>query len=107
MFYGPNHIYRTRGLEIIKNNPNNYKHYHLLESTREEMRKSSAELLFFNKEKIGLTYDMFVNQPNVLSNLINSWVTYAPGFSVKNGVHLSLYAKAVHSLGTEKHKKYV
>ena len=71
------------------------------------MRKNSAELMFFNKDKNGINYDLIANNPNHVSMLINAWSTYNNGFATKNGVHLLLYGKGIHNLGTQKHKKWV
>ena len=72
------------------------------------MRQSSAQLLFFNREKLhDHDYKMFSTNPNAFSLATNGYVTYDPAFSVKHGVHLFLYTKTVHNLGTKKHQKFV
>lgn len=64
-------------------------------------------MLFLNKKMVGLNYDRYLEDPNILSLVSHAMVAYDAGFSIKNGVHIFLYLKTIFNLGTEKHKKFI
>lgn len=71
------------------------------------MREKAAEMLFTTKRLVGLSYDKYLEDPNIMSLLCNAMVTYDAGFSIKNGVHLFLYTKTIFNLGRDVHQKFI
>ncbi len=59
----------------------------------------AAEMIFKTRKLVGLSYDQYLADPNVLTLISNAMVTYDAGFSIKNGVHLFLYTKTLYNLG--------
>ena len=72
----------------------------MLELSRAETREKAAEQIFASKEKIGLTYEDYLKDPNIVSVVSTGFMSYDVGFSVKNGVHFFLYMKTIFNLGT-------
>jgi acyl-CoA oxidase len=64
-------------------------------------------MIFATRKLVGLTYEKYLEDPNILTLVSNAMVTYDAGFSVKNGVHIFLYTKTIFNLGRERHQKFV
>jgi len=54
-----------------------------------------------------MSYDTYVQDPNKLTLICSAFVNYDYGYSVKSGVHIYLYTRALANLGTERHKIYL
>lgn len=61
-------------------------------------------MLFFTKKALNISYDTYQSDPNIVTLTSNAMVMYNAGLSIKNGVHLFLYGKALINLGTEQHQ---
>ncbi|CAD8063787.1 unnamed protein product [Paramecium primaurelia] len=106
IFYGRNWKYRQNLFDIVKNNQHVFKHHHLEESTREEQRYHSFQAMRHFHQKLGVTYDMFLSDPNIVTITSVAMYSFDPAVCVKFGVHFSLYTKTILNLGTDKHKQY-
>jgi len=54
-----------------------------------------------------MTYEKYLEDPNKLTLISSVFVNYDYGYSVKSGVHIFLYTRALANLGTEKHAIYL
>ena len=54
-----------------------------------------------------MTYEKYLEDPNKLTLMCSAFVNYDYGYSVKSGVHIYLYSRALANLGTEKHSVYL
>lgn len=94
-------------INIIENNPHLFHHYHLEESSRQERRQKVAISTFMIRDHIKITLEDYMRDPNILTLVSNAVLFNNLGLSVKNGVHLYLYMKALLNLGTERHQKFI
>lgn len=103
--YGTNYKERQRAFDYIKNNPDDFEHYHLTEADRSHQREKTNKLLLkyinqFDIDKYSRT------NPNKLTLFGNGFTFYDLNLTTKAGVHYSLYIKTIERLGTEKHQDY-
>ena len=57
-------------------------------------------MIFKTMQEVNISFDDYLANPNIVSLLSNAMVMYNAGFSIKNGVHIFLYLKAIFNLGT-------
>ncbi|CAD8091328.1 unnamed protein product [Paramecium sonneborni] len=101
LFYGNNWKYRQKLFDIVKDNQHVFKHQHLEESTREEQRYYSFQAMRHFHQKLGVTYDFFLSDPNIVTITSVAMYSFDPGVFVKFGVHFSLYTKTIRNRQTQ------
>lgn len=74
---------------------------------KEEQRIMTNEIFIKYLKKFPITMDKFENEPWLPTAHVSVLGSYYAPVGTKMGVHLALYCKSIHTLGTEKHRKYV
>lgn len=57
--------------------------------------------------KLGISYEDFLKEPNIVTATSSGMYSYDPAVCVKFGVHFHLYTKTIFNLGTAKHESFL
>lgn len=74
---------------------------------KEEQRVMTNVLMVKFLKRFPVTMEKFENEPWHLTALVSIVGSVYSAVGTKMGVHFSLYCKSIHTLGTEKHRKYL
>lgn len=101
--FGKNYAIRDKVYDIIVQNQDIFTHHFLEEHDRKGQREASFIALKTLFEKMGLGYDDYKRDPNIITMASYAQYSYDPAVSVKFGVHFHLYIKTIINLGSSKH----
>lgn len=80
------------------------EHYN---NPKELQRIETNEVIIKLLKRFPVSLDKYENDPWLVTSFVGLMGTLYPSAGTKIAVHFGLYCKSIHTLGTEKHKKYL
>lgn len=105
--YGYNYHHMLEVFEVIRSNPETFRHGHLEEWDREKSRAMSFEMMRKYSAAIPFDYSQYKYDPHIATLLGLGIYQFLPSLCIKYGVHFYLYTKTLINLGTAKHQRYI